>query len=110
MATTEKDLDAKRQRVERLREQVRAEENKRLEREAALTNDVTAAQLDNEAARLEAQLAAAKEANKVAAVKDGAASVLDAVKAEQEAASAALNAPAEVPTTTAASDGKTKEG
>lgn len=78
MPTSNEDLQAKKDRVEKLREQVASEEAKRLEREQALANDVTAAQLDAEAARLEAQLETAKQSNKAAAVKEGASDLLDA--------------------------------
>lgn len=88
MATTEKELDEKRQRNERLREQLAAEEAKRLTREAEVSNDVTAKNLDAEAARLEAQLAAAKETNKVAAVKSGAAAPIEAAQAQLDNATA----------------------
>lgn len=80
MPTTEEELDEKRQRNQKLRDQLAAEEAKRVDRETSLANDVTAMQLDAEAVRLQAALDAAKEANKVSAVKEGAAPVLDAAK------------------------------
>lgn len=83
MAITEEELDAKRQRVEKLREQVAAERQKRAARESDLVNEVAAAQLDAEATHLEATLEAERRNNKVAEVKAGAASVLDAVRADQ---------------------------
>ena len=92
MAITDEELDTKRQRVERLREQVTAERQKRSARESDLVNEVAAAQLDAEATRLEAALEAERRANKVAEVKAGAASVLDAVRADQANAKAQAEA------------------
>ena len=86
MATTDEELDQKRQHVQKLRDQVAQEEAKRIEREADLVNDIAAAQLDAEATRLEAQLAEAKRQNKVNEVKSGASTVLDAIKADQQQA------------------------
>lgn len=82
MPTSEEELKKKRDNVEKLRQQVADEEAKRVTRERELSNDVTAAQLDAEAVRLEARLAAAKDSNKVAAVKEGASAPLDQAKAE----------------------------
>jgi DNA-binding protein H-NS len=62
--TTDDQLAKKREQVETLRQQVAQEVAKRVEREAAAVNDVTAVQLDEEIGRLQAQLAAAKDANK----------------------------------------------
>lgn len=67
MPTTDKELAKKREHVQSLREQVAAEEAKRVERERGQVNDIEAAALDDEAARLQAQLDAAKAANKQAA-------------------------------------------
>lgn len=80
MALTEDELEQKRQRNEKLREQVAQEEAKRVDREAGLGNDLTGLQLDAEAARLQAALDAAKHSNKVAAVKEGTSYVTDALK------------------------------
>ena len=102
MAITDEELVKKQAHVQKLREQVANEEAKRTERQADLVNDITARQLDAEAARLEAQLEAAKQANKVSAVKEGAASVVAPVeedlanaqalqKAQQEAAEKAAS-------------------
>ena len=94
MATSDEELQAKADKIQKLREQIAAEEAKRLEREAAVANDITAAQLDAEATRLQAQLEAAKNANKANAVKDGAANVLEAAKADLKTAAAAASAAA----------------
>lgn len=82
MATTDEELEQKRQHVQKLREQVANEVTKRETRERELGNDVVAIQLDAEATRLQAALDAAKAANKVAAVKEGASTVFEAVKTE----------------------------
>lgn len=86
VATSQEELAKKGEHVQKLREQVAAEEAKRLERESGLANEITAQQLDAEAARLEAQLAMAKQANRASAVKEGASGPLAAAKAEMEAA------------------------
>jgi colicin import membrane protein len=92
VATTDEELDQKRQHVQKLRDQVAQEEAKRISREADLVNDIAAAQLDAEATRLEAQLAEAKRQNKVTDVKEGASTVLDAIKADQQQADAQAKA------------------
>lgn len=92
MAISDDDLAKKQDYVEKLRQQVASEEAKRTEREAGLQNDITAAQLDAEASRLEAQLQAAKDANKVAAVKAGASNVTDVLEQEKADAAAAAKA------------------
>jgi hypothetical protein len=88
MAITDEELDDKRQHAEKLREQVANEEAKRLTREAEGANALASAQLDAEIVRLEAQLATAKERNKVAAVKDGMAVPLEAVQTDLDNAKA----------------------
>jgi hypothetical protein len=93
VSTTDEELEQKRQHVEKLRNQLADEQAKRTERENGLVNDVTATQLDAEASRLEAALAAAKEANKVAAVKQGADAPLTAAK--EDLANAEAHAKAE---------------
>jgi len=86
VATSDEELAKKAERVQKLREQVAAEEAKRLEREAGLSNDITAQRLDAEAARLEAQLAMAKQASKASTAKEGASAPLEAAKEEMKAA------------------------
>ncbi len=86
MPTTEEELQQKRERNAKLREQLAQEEAKRVEREVNLANDLTAAQLDAEEARLKAQLTDAKEAAKVANVKEGASAPLAAAKEEMQRA------------------------
>lgn len=92
MATSDEDLKKKQEHVARLREQVAAEEAKRVTREAELANDVTMAQLTAEEARLEAQLTAARQANKVTAVKDGASAPLQSAREQMEQALAVQKA------------------
>lgn len=82
MATSDEELADKRAHVQELREQVAAEEAKRLEREAGVVNDLASQQLDAEAARLEAQLAQAKLVN----TSDSTNYALDAAKAATKAA------------------------
>jgi hypothetical protein len=86
MSVTEEDLDKKRERNEKLREQIQTEEAKRFQREADLTNELTAAQLDAEGARLEAQLAAVKESGKASNVKAGVEGPLVSAKEQMEQA------------------------
>lgn len=86
MAISDEELDQRRARVEKLREQVAQEEAKRIEREADAANEITAAQLDAEATRLEAQLQMAKAANGAKAVSEGIATVTQPVKDEKASA------------------------
>lgn len=84
--TSDEDLQKLQNDVDTLRERVAAEEAKRVERERLAANDVTAAHLNAEKARLEAQLASAKEAGKAAAVKEGLSGPLEAAKEDQKRA------------------------
>lgn len=87
MAVTDKELDAKRDRVEKLRQQIADTHSKRHERQVSAAREVEAAQLDAEAARLEVELAAAKNAASASAVKAGTSGVVgDAKEAMQQAA------------------------
>lgn len=97
MPTSDEDLQKKSDRVQKLREQVAAEESKRTTRERELANDVTMAQLEAEEAKLEARLAATKEQGKVSAVKEGAAAPLSAAKEEMERAVAQKKAVEDAP-------------
>ncbi len=83
MPTTNEELAAKVAQVEKLRAQVASAEDTRISRENEISNDVTMRQLEVEEARLQAQLDDAKTASKVTAVRAGASTVLDAVKADQ---------------------------
>ena len=88
MPTTDEELAKKAEHVQRLREQVAAAQAQRVSREAEVSNDITAAQLDAEEVRLQAQLDAAKHESKVASVKSGAAIVLDTIKGDKANAEA----------------------
>jgi hypothetical protein len=63
MPTSEEDLQAQRERNDELRAEITAEEMKRVEIQGSLQNDINAAELDAEEARLEAQLAAIRADN-----------------------------------------------
>ena len=92
VAITDEDLGKLRDHVQKLREQVANEEAKRTARQAELVNDIQAQQLEAEAARLEAQLQAAKAANKAAVVKEGVASVTAPIQADLDNAQALAKA------------------
>lgn len=66
MATTDEELQAKQLNVEDLRQQVADVNAGRLKAERELSNDITATELDAEAAKLEAQLAELKRQSTVA--------------------------------------------
>jgi hypothetical protein len=74
---TDKELASKKAHVAKLRDQIRAEKQKGAARAAEGTNQLSAARLDVEAERLEAELAALRENNKdsKAVLKDTIASV-----------------------------------
>lgn len=99
MPTSDEDLQAQADKVEKLREQVANAEAKRTERERELSNDITMTQLQAEEAALEARLTVAKEQGKVGSVKAGAGAPLDAAKdqlklavASRDAASSSVDA------------------
>lgn len=85
MPTSDQDLRSKQEHVEKLRSQVAEANAHREERERSLANDVTAAQLDTEAARLEAELIRSREMAKAGTVKL-AASPLASAQADMKAA------------------------
>lgn len=96
MPYTDDDINKKRGEVQTLREQVAAEAAKRESRERGLTNDIYAAELDGEAARLRAELTALKENAKASTLREGATPLAterenakEAVEAEKAAAKAA---------------------
>lgn len=86
MPTSDEDLQAKSDEVQKLREQVAEEEAKREAREVELSNDVTMTQLQAEEANLQARLTLAKQAGKAGSVKSGAAAPLDAAKEQMRVA------------------------
>lgn len=85
-ALTEKDLEQKRAKNERLREQIADAEAKAAAVSQEQNYTIEGATLDAETARLEARLAAAKEAAKVSNIKGGAAGPLAAVEEQLRAA------------------------
>lgn len=92
MAVTEDDLQKKREKNNKLRQQIAEAEATAATRVQEQNNEIEAKSLDAETARLEAQLAAAKEAAKVASVKSGSAGPLEQMDAQLEAARAAADA------------------
>lgn len=86
MAITEEELQAKRERNEKLREQIVAEQAKRYEVQADLANEVTAAELDAEGARLQAELAGVQRDNDTLA--DGASAPLQSARERMDQAAA----------------------
>lgn len=90
--TSNEDVASLQDDVQKLRDKLAVEEGKRAEREQALANDVTAANLRAEKARLEAALADAKATNTAAAVKAGVAAPIEAAKEDQKRAEAQRDA------------------
>lgn len=86
MTTSDEDLQKKRENVEKLRQQVADATLKREAAERSAVNDVMAAELDAEAARLEAQLVEAKQGSTKTAVSEGTAAPLAAAKETMEQA------------------------
>jgi hypothetical protein len=89
---SDEELEAKRDKVAKLREQIQTETAKASGRLREQENAVEAAQLDAEAARLEVQLYSAKEAAKVGTVREGVEPVVASAKEQMEAAQAQLDA------------------
>lgn len=90
---TAQELQKKREKADRLREQIADAELAASTNAANATNEVEGAQLDAELARLETRLARAKQAAKVSVVNEGTAGPLAAAKEQLEAAQAAKDAP-----------------
>lgn len=90
---TEKDLEQKRSKNDKLREQIAEAEAKAAVQVQQKNMEIEAATLDAETARLEAQLARAREAAKVSVVAEGASGPLAAVTAQLEAAQAGTTPP-----------------
>lgn len=89
---SDEELQAKRDRVAKLREQLANEEAKASVRVREQENAIEAAQLDAEEARLQLQLHNAKEGAKVASVKQGVEPVLTSAKEQMRLAEAQLKA------------------
>jgi hypothetical protein len=92
-APTEKELEQKRARNERLREQIADAEAKAAAATTEQSLSLEGATLDAETARLEARLAAAKEAAKISNIKSGVEGPLAAVNDQLEAARAGITPP-----------------
>lgn len=82
MPTSDEDLQSLQDEVQKLRDQVAAEDAKAAERVRQTDNDIAAAQLNAERTRLQAQLAQAKEASKASNIKSGAGAPLAAARAD----------------------------
>lgn len=100
--TSDEDLQKVQAEVQKLRDQVAAEERKAADRARGLDNDIAAADLAAEKMRLETRLAAAKESGKASAVKAGASAPLAAAKQQMELAIAQAKAAEELRTADAA--------
>lgn len=83
---TDEEVAAARERVVELRAKLEEVRTGGAEKRREVENDITLAQLTGEEARLEAELARAKEAQKVTMVRQGAAPVLSTVKEQMQAA------------------------
>lgn len=92
MPTSDEELQAQRDRVDKLRERVAAERVKAVDNTASVQNDVDAALLSAEEARLEAELAAVKQTSTKSAAKEAAARPLEQAKEQMEEAVAAQKA------------------
>ena len=95
MPNTDEDIKRKRDEVQSLREQVAQAAATREARERGLTNDIYAAELDAEAARLRAELVALKDSAKASNVRAGAtplATEQENAKNAEEAAKVAAKA------------------
>lgn len=92
-ALTEKDLEQKRAKNDRLREQIAEAEAKAADQLQDQSRAIEGAVLDAETARLESQLAAAKEAAKTANSKSGATGPLAAAEAQLKAAQQGFTPP-----------------
>lgn len=105
---SEKDLEKKRQNNERLREQIAEAEATAAGRLQEQSRAIEGAQLDAEAARLKARLAAAKEAAKASAAKSGSEGPLSSVTAQLEAAEEGYTPPGVTVDTNAGTDSANK--
>ena len=93
MPISEEDLQKKREKADKLREQIAEAESTAASAVQDQSNVIEAAQLDGEIVRLETRLQQAKAAAKISVAKEGAAGPLAAVTEQLEAARAAKNAP-----------------
>ena len=98
MAVSQEDLDKKSEEIQKKRQQLADLQATRVSREQELTNEIAAAQMDAEMAKLDEAIASEKERSKVGAVKSGAENTLDEAAAAM--ASAALKPSAAKPPAT----------
>lgn len=101
MPTTDEELQKKREENEKLRSQIAAAEAKRVQNEQLASNDIVAAQLDAENARLQAELTLAQDGAKKSTINEGTADLTATVKDDLKAADLALKG-AQAATTTEA--------
>jgi hypothetical protein len=93
MAVTEEELEKKQAKNAKLREQIEAQLQKASAVAQEKSLELQGTQLDAETARLEAQLAAAKEAAKVSTIKAGTEGLAAQAQAELDAAQAGFTVP-----------------
>lgn len=86
MPTTDEELETERARLRKLRDDIASARAAREERERALSNDITMAQLKAEGSRLEAELAEARTAAKASSVKAGISDQIDVNREAEKAA------------------------
>ena len=112
MATvSEEDLQRKRDKNDKLREQIAAAEADAEARSRSQANEIESAQLDAETARLEARLQQAKAAARVSVAKEAAVGPLAAAKEQLKAAQAAKDNPVgPVDTNAGSEDDEKKKG
>lgn len=87
--TSDKDVETLQSSVKKKRAQLEKARRQRVSREQGLTNEITAAQLQAEEARLDAEIAAEKSASTPSAVREGASTPLAQAKEQMENAVAA---------------------
>lgn len=92
-APTDNELEQKRSKNEKLRDQLAAAQAKTADALSDQNNVIEGKTLDAETARLEAQLAAAKEQAKVSSIRSGNEGTLAAVDAQLEAARGGITPP-----------------
>ena len=90
---SEKDLEQRRDKNAKLREQIAEAQAKASTAAQDQAREIEAAHLDAETARLEAQLAAAREVAKASVVKEASAAPIEAAKAQLAAAKEGVTLP-----------------
>lgn len=82
MPTSDKEVEKLQSSVEKKRVELERVKNARVEREAALSNEIVAAQLKAEEARLDAEIASEKQFSSASSVREGASATLDQAREE----------------------------